>query len=133
MIAALCKTFEKVSYFLLGFLGGYSLSMYLLVMLSFKGSDLAYYSIKYGSAVLLGLICLGIQKLSLAFVTAIIGGFLVSYFSGFALNLLRNLGDIIERFKAGEKLEVVDYVFFGLFVVFSLVGMTVQMKAIKRE
>jgi hypothetical protein len=66
-------------------------------------------------------------------VTALIGGFLVSYFTGFAMNFLRNLGDIIERFKAGEKLEPADYVFFSLFVVLSVMGMIVQMKAIHRE
>jgi len=60
MIAALCKTFEVVSYFLLGFLGGYLLSIYLLIMLSFKGPEWAYYLIKYGSAVIAGLTCLWI-------------------------------------------------------------------------
>lgn len=49
------------------------------------------------------------------------------------MNFLRNLGDIIERFKAGEKLEPADYVFFSLFVVLSVMGMIVQMKAIHRE
>lgn len=35
LVAALCKTFEVLSYFLLGFLGGYLLSIYLMVMFSF--------------------------------------------------------------------------------------------------
>lgn len=35
MIAALCKTFVLLSYFLLGFLGGYMLSMYLMIIANF--------------------------------------------------------------------------------------------------
>lgn len=99
--------------------------MYLMVMFVYKGPEWGYYLIKFGSALVLGLICLTIQKWPLAIVTAVIGAFLVSYFSGFALNLLRNIGDIIERFRAGEKLEPADYVFFSLFVVLSILGMIV--------
>jgi len=49
----------------------------------------------------------------------------VSYFTGFALNLLRNIGDIIEKFRAGEKLEPADYVFFSIFIVLTILGMIV--------
>lgn len=49
----------------------------------------------------------------------------MSYFTGFALNLLRNIGDIIEKFKAGEKLEAADYVFFSIFIVLTILGMIV--------
>ena len=73
------------------------------------------------------------QKWSLAIVTSFIGGFLVSYFTGFALKLLKNLGDIIQRFKAGGALEPADYVFFSLFIVLSIMGMIVQMKTIKKD
>lgn len=95
LVAALCKSFVVLSYFLLGFFGGYILSIYLLLMFHFQGELWLYYLIKFGSGIILGLFCLGIKKWSLAIVTAVIGGFLVSYFIGFALKLLHNLGDII--------------------------------------
>ena len=57
----------------------------------------------------------------------------MSYFTGFALKYLQNLGDMIERFKSGGKIEPADYVFFSLFVVLAILGTIVQMKAIKNE
>lgn len=69
----------------------------------------------------------------MAIVTSLIGAFLVSYFSGFALKLLQNLGDIVERYKAGGALEPADYVFFSLFIVLAILGMIVQMKTIKKD
>lgn len=58
MVAALCKTFVLLSYFLLGFLGGYSLSLYILMMCRYHGPQWGFELTKWGSAVLLGVICL---------------------------------------------------------------------------
>lgn len=66
-----------------------------------------------------------IQKGTLAIVSSLIGAFLVSYFSGFVMGFLRNIGDIIERFRAGEKIEPADYVFFSFFVILFLIGIIV--------
>lgn len=64
-----------------------------------------------------------VQNYVIAILTAIIGSFLVTYFFGFMVGILGNFFDVIERIKAGEKLEVAYYIFFGLFILVSIFGM----------
>lgn len=124
-VAAICNSFVPLSYLLLGFLAGYILSLYLMNMFKFSGSEWVYYSIKFGSAIVLALFCFLIKKWSIALVTSVVGAFFISYFTGYSLGLLKNLADLVERFKTGEELKPADYVFFSLFIVLSILGMIV--------
>ena len=112
-----------MSYFLLGFGAGALLSKYILVLTHFSGENKYVIMIIIASGLVLGLICLYVQNYLLAILTAIIGGFLVTYFFGFMVGLLGNFFDLFERIKAGDKLETAYYVFFALFILVSIFGM----------
>jgi len=52
--------------------------------------------IKYGSGVVLALICCFVKNYILAILTSVLGSFLIVYAIGFAANLMKNLFDIFE-------------------------------------
>lgn len=57
LVGALCRTFNILSYILLGFFTGLTLSTYLLSVLHFSGEEWLLILIKYGSGVILALFC----------------------------------------------------------------------------
>lgn len=42
------------------------------------------------------------NKKLITLLTSIIGSFLITYFTGYSLGLLKNLADIKERYEAGD-------------------------------
>jgi H+/Cl- antiporter ClcA len=68
----------------------------------------------------------------IAILTSLLGGFMVSYSIGFAGTLLDNIGDILDKIKNGDSLGWAYYVFFVLFILLSIFGMTYQMKTISQ-
>ena len=133
LIACLCKTFTIVSYFLLGFAGGFVLTQYILILAKFKGEQWEYNLFIIGVGCILGAICTLAQKYVLAMVTAIIGGLLVSFNVGFLLGALGNFYDIFDKLRNGDELSPAYYVFFVIFIFLSLLGFLLQYRQIRNE
>lgn len=133
IVACLCKSFSLLSYVLIGFCGGFFISRYLLITLQFAGEDWVVYLITIGSGCVLALICAFVREYVVAIITAILGSFFVCYSVGFLLGALENFFDILEKIKSGSELTVAYYVFFGLFILFSILGMILQFKFIHKS
>ena len=133
IMACLCRSFTLLSYVLIGFCGGYFISKYLLITLQFVGEDWEVYLITLGAGCVLAGICAFVREYVVAIITAILGSFFVCYSIGFVIGCLENFFDILERIKSGSDLSTVYYIFFGLFVIFSILGMFLQFKLIHKE
>lgn len=133
IVACLCHSFSILSYLLLGFLVGYFITKYVLLTLKFKGEDYEILLLELGSGLAVGLICALVKRYMVAIMTSILGGFLISYTVGFSMGFLENFFDLVDKIRAGTDISVVNYVFFGLFIAFSLIGMFFQIKFIRAE
>jgi hypothetical protein len=133
LLAFVCTTIISVSYAALGFVGGFFLSKYLILIFQLILDQWKLNLIYYGSGVALALICLWLKKRVITLVTAFIGSVMLSYNIGFITGLLGNFFDIVERIKAGEPMEPAFYVFVGIAGVFAVVGMIMQFKWISKE
>jgi uncharacterized membrane protein required for colicin V production len=72
-----------------------------------------------------------LNKRVVIFVLSIIGAILVSYNIGFLLNMLGNFFDMVERIKAGEKMEDSFYGFLAFACILAVSGVFYQMKKLK--
>ena len=62
--------------------------------------------IEYGSAILLATLCGLVRKYIMIIVTSVTGSLLALYSFGFAVGLLGNFFDVIERIKSGKPLVI---------------------------
>ena len=133
IVACLCHSFSILSYLLLGFLVGFFITKYILLTVKFSGEDYEILLLELGSGLAVGLLCALVKRYMVAIMTSILGGFLVSYTIGFAMGLLENFFDLIDKIRSGSDISVANYVFFGLFILFSLIGMFFQFKFLIAE
>jgi len=133
LLAFVCTTIISVSYAALGFVGGYFLSKYLVLIFQLLLEQWKLNLIYYSTGVVLALICLWLKKRIVTLVAAFLGAVLVSYNIGFMMNLLGNFFDIIERIKSGQPMETAFYVFVGIAGLLALGGMIMQFRWISKE
>lgn len=60
------------------------------------------------------------------------GSFLVSYYLGFILNLLGNIGDIYERIITGQRMDTYFYLFLILYFVLFIFGIWFQKRTLRK-
>jgi len=58
IIAVFFKVFEPISYIIVGFVGGYFLSIYFMIIFSYTGLTILFYFINFVFGVLSAVICI---------------------------------------------------------------------------
>jgi hypothetical protein len=134
ILGYVCKLFDFVSYFTLGFFGGFFLAKFLFA--TFPNSAMADWvvtMITYIVAVVVGGICIFVGKYFMVIITAIIGSLLFWYNFGFLIGVLPNMFDFIEQFKTYGKFNALNITFLALAGVSALGFVVFQYKMIARE
>lgn len=134
ILGYVCKLFDFVSYFTLGFFGGFFLSKFLFA--TFPNSAMADWVVSliiYVVAVVAGVICIFTGKYFMVIITAIIGSVLFWYNFGFMINVLPNMFDFIEKFKTYGNFSALNITFLALAGVCSVGFMVFQYKMIARD
>lgn len=134
ILAYVCKLFDFVSYFTLGFFGGFFLCKFLFA--TFPNSameDWVVTLITYVVAVIAGGICIFAGKYFMVIITSAIGALLFWYNFGFLINVLPNMFDFIEQFKTYGKLNALNITFLALAGVTTVGCMVLQYKLIARD
>ena len=85
------------------------------------------------AGILVGIFCLFVEKYSLAIVTAVLGGLLVTFNFGYMIGVLENLYDVFDRLRSGDNVKPAYYVFLVLFIIVTLLGLFYQLKQINKE
>ena len=134
ILGYVCKIFDFVSYFTLGFFGGFFLTKFLVATFPNKAmEDWVVSLITYATAVIAGVICIFTGKYFMVIITAVIGSFVFWYNFGFLINVLPNMFDFIEKFKTYGKLNALNITFLAIAGVCAF-GFTVfQYKMIHRD
>lgn len=134
ILAYVCKLFNFVSYFTLGFFGGFFLTKFLFA--TFPNSAMADWVvtlITYIVAVVAGGICIFAGNYFMVIITASIGSLLFWYNFGFLINVLPNMFDFIEQFKTYGKLNALNITFLALSAVTAIGFIVLQYKLIARD
>lgn len=134
ILGYVCKLFDFVSYFTLGFFGGFFLSKFLFA--TFPNSAMADWVVSlitYVVAVVAGVICIFTGKYFMVIITAVIGSLLFWYNFGFMINVLPNMFDFIEKFKTYGKFSALNITFLALAGVSAVGFMVLQYKMIARD
>lgn len=134
ILGYVCKLFDFVSYFTLGFFGGFFLAKFLFA--TFPNSAMADWvvtMITYIVAVVVGGICIFVGKYFMVIITAIIGSLLFWYNFGFLIGVLPNMFDFIEQFKTYGKMNALNITFLALAGVTAAGFMVLQYKMIARD
>ena len=134
ILGYVCKIFDFVSYFTLGFFGAFFLTKFLIA--TFPNSSMADWTltlITYVSACLAGVICIFTGKYFMVIITSVIGALLFWYNFGFMINVLPNMFDFIEKFKTYGKFSALNITFLALAGVTAVGFMVFQYKMIARD
>jgi hypothetical protein len=134
ILGYVCKLFDFVSYFTLGFFGGFFLSKFLFA--TFPNSAMADWVvtlITYIVAAVAGVICIFAGKYFMVIITAVIGSLLFWYNFGFLIGVLPNMFDFIEKFKTYGKFNALNITFLALAGVSAVGFMVLQYKLIARD
>lgn len=132
-MAYLSQVFAPLSYIAFGFFAGFFLCKILLTTLQPSFEDWLFVLLEFAVGIGLAIFCGVINKMTMVVVTGIVGSFMFFYAFGFLIGVLGNLLDVWERFASGVRLEAVYYVFFGLAVVFGLLGIMFQYSKLKQQ
>lgn len=134
ILGYVCKLFDFVSYFTLGFFGGFFLCKFLFA--TFPNSAMADWVvtlITYVVAVIIGGICIFVGKYFMVIITSIIGSLLFWYNFGFLIGVLPNMFDFIDKFKTYGKFNALNITFLALAGVSAVGFMVLQYKMIARD
>jgi hypothetical protein len=133
IVACFCHSFNILSYLLLGFMVGYFITKYVLMMMKTQMKDYQIILLNCGTGLVVGCLCALTKQYMVAIMTAILGSFLMVYSLGYIFGILGNFFDLIERIRAGGDLSVSDYVFFAFFILIAIVGVVIQFRFIIAE
>lgn len=134
ILAYVCKLFDFVSYFTLGFFGGFFLCKFLFATFPNSAMDEWVVTlITYVVAVIAGGLCIFAGKYFMVIITSAIGSLLFWYNFGFLINVLPNMFDFIDQFKTYGQLNALNITFLALAGVTTVGFMVLQYKLIARD
>ena len=134
ILGYICKIFDFISYFSIGFLGGFFLSKFLFVTFPISSmEDWVVIFLTYVCAFAAGVTCIFIGKYFMVIITAVIGAFLFWYNFGFMINALPNMFDFFDQFKTYGKMSSTNIIFLVLAGLTALGFTVLQYKLIARE
>lgn len=134
ILGYVCKLFDFVSYFTLGFFGGFFFTKFMIATFPNKGmADWVVSMVTYIAAIIAGVICIFAGKYFMVIITAVIGSLLFWYNFGFLINVLPNMFDFIEKFKTYGKINALNITFLALAGVSAVGFMVLQYKMIARD
>ena len=134
ILGYICKLFDFVSYFCMGFFGGFFLVRFLFSTFPTSSiQDWAVQVITYVVAVTVGVICIFTGKYFMVIITAVIGSFLFWYNFGFLIGVLPNMFDFFQKFKTYGKLDTLNIVFLALAGLTAAAFIYLQYRLIAKE
>ena len=134
IVGYICHLFDWVSYFCIGFFGGYLLVNFLFVTFPIRSmQEWVTTMLTYIIAVVLGLICIFVGKYFMVIITAVVGSFVFWYNFGFLIGVLPNMFDFFEKFKTFGKFSAVNIAFLVIIGISSVGFMILQYKLIARS
>ena len=134
ILGYICKLFDFVSFFSIGFFGGFFLSKFLFVTFPIASMEnWVVTMLTYIIAVVLGVICIFLGKYFMVIITAVIGSIMFWYNFGFLIGVLPNMFDFFEKFKTYGKLDTLNIVFLVLAGLTAFGFVILQYKLIARE
>ena len=134
VVGYICHLFDFVSYFCMGFFGGYLLVNFLFVTFPVRSmQEWVGTMLTYIIAVIMGVICIFVGKYLMVIITAIVGSFVFWYNFGFLIGVLPNMFDFFEKFKTFGKFSTVNIVFLVIIGISSLGFIFLQYKLMARD
>merc|ERR1719259_50463 len=134
-IAALFfSIFESISFFGFGFVAGYILINFLLIVCGFYPEGVLHIAFDVITGIIMGIVCVKLERKFTIIIGSLVGAATVVFFGGSMYGILPTFPEIMDHIENGEEgVKVHFFIALGVTILLWIIGIALQLKLYTKD